>query len=108
MAAGNGIMAAGISRRAACSGSLAAPALRKTRTMTSENEPIALAAFYLCESLLLSLESSAVLSQEEIEGLLKDAAKTLREARGPAENPHSIAAAELIEHIRQDHARYRV
>ena len=47
---------------------------------------IALAALYICESILLELESEEILTTKDVRGLLRDAAKTLRQVGNMKKN----------------------
>jgi len=71
--------------------------------MTSDSTPKGAvaghAALAICESLLLALSDNGVLSQDEIRGILSDAASAHRKAAALSPNPghHHEAAADLIE-----------
>lgn len=66
---------------------------------------VALAALYILESLLLELKARALLSENDVQGLLSDAAKTLRAAGcGPGEL-HALLASEIVDMIRLQHER---
>lgn len=75
----------------------------------TNNEPraIALAALYICESLLLELEEKKIVTGKDVEGLLKDAAKTLRGASDAGSDRDSLAASQIVEAISEQLERAR-
>lgn len=76
----------------------------ESKILRARSKAVALAALYICESLLLELESQEILQRKDIEGLLKDAAKTLRAAAGERQDrPDHATAAEIIDLIRAQH-----
>jgi len=63
--------------------------------MDSKQQQSGTAALSICESLLISLVDSGVISEAEARGILEDAASAHRHAAAQAENPdwhRSIAA----------------
>lgn len=79
----------------------------EARIMRAGPETIALAALYICESLLLELEEKKILPGKDIDGLLQDAAWTLRGADGDEDNRDGLAASEVIEAIGEQLQRAR-
>lgn len=75
----------------------------ESKILRARSKAVALAALYICESLLLKLESQEILQRKDIEGLLKDAAKTLRAAAGENDQSDHATAAEIIDMIRAQH-----
>lgn len=79
----------------------------EARIMRARPKAIALAALYICESLLLELEEKKIVPSNDIEGLLKDAARTLRGANEDGNNRDGLAASEMIEAISEQLRRTR-
>ncbi len=68
--------------------------------MSTHTQTVGLAALTICESLLLALTERDVLDQQEVRGLLLDAAESHRNAASTADDPGiHIAAQEIIERI---------
>lgn len=61
----------------------------------------------ICESLLLALTDTRVLSVSEANGVLTDAAAAKRAAPDSPDNADQSAAADIIEQIIFDHAAFR-
>jgi hypothetical protein len=74
-------------------------ARRQQMLLRANPRAIALAALYICESILVELHSSEVLSSKEIRGLLKDAATTLRGAQTQGKKKTCLAASEIVTSI---------
>ncbi len=77
----------------------------ETKLVHATPKAIALAAIYICESLLLELEARQILQAAEVQGLLKDAVKTLRAAEGMTGAEDYFAASDLVDFIREQHDR---
>lgn len=77
----------------------------EAKIMHAKPGAIALAALYILESLLLELEARAFLSEDDVQGLLSDAAKTLRAASGDFEKTYALPASEIVDAILAQHER---
>ena len=71
----------------------------------AEPRSIALAALYICESLLLELEESGKLTGAEIQNLLKDAVEALRETGKEGGGNDWTVAGEIVEAMRDNRER---
>lgn len=71
----------------------------------AEPRSVALAALYICESLLLELEESGRISHSQLQNLLKDAVESLRENTTLGDGNEWIVASEIVETIRVNHER---
>ena len=68
--------------------------------MSDQRDPAGMAAFSICEALLLALQDRKLLPEHEIAGILRDAAATHENAQGPeAERKWHTATAKLIDEI---------
>lgn len=68
--------------------------------MSTASEPSGQAALSICEALLLAMNDGGVLSENEIVGVLRDAAATHQNAVGTASEPEKHqAVADLINAI---------
>ncbi|MHA3916734.1 hypothetical protein [Halovulum sp. GXIMD14793] len=68
--------------------------------MSDQQDPAGLAAFSICEALLLSLQDRNLLPEREIVGILRDAAAPHENAQGSeAEQKVHAATAKLINEI---------
>lgn len=68
--------------------------------MSDQRDPAGMAAFSICEALLLALQDRNLLPEREIVGILRDAAATHENARGlETERKIHIATAKLINEI---------
>lgn len=68
--------------------------------MSDTKDPAGMAAFSICEALLLALQDSNLLPEHEIIGILRDAAATHENAQGPeTERKLHMATAKLINEI---------
>ncbi len=68
--------------------------------MSDQRDPSGMAAFSICEALLLALQDRKLLPEGEILGILRDAAATHENARGPeTEQEMHMATAKLINEI---------
>ena len=68
--------------------------------MSDQRDPAGLAAFSICEALLLALQDSNLLPEREIVGILRDAAVTHENAQGSeSERELHTATAKLINAI---------
>ncbi len=68
--------------------------------MSDQRDPSGMAAFSICEALLLALQDRKLLPEGEILGILRDAAATHENAGGPeTEQEMHMAAAKLINEI---------
>ena len=68
--------------------------------MSDIKDPAGMAAFSICEALLLAMQDRNLLPEREIVGILRDAAATHENAQGP-ENERKLhtATAKLINEI---------
>ena len=66
--------------------------------MSEQTNYAGMAALSICEALLLAMNDSKLLPEQEIIGLLRDAAATHEKATGPDAEMHRAAAA-LINRI---------
>lgn len=71
----------------------------------AEPRAVALAALYICESLLLELEESGSISHRQLQNLLHDAVESLRENSTLGNGAEWIVASEIVEAIRVNHER---
>ena len=68
--------------------------------MSDQRDPAGMAAFSICEALLLALQDRDLLPEHEIVGVLRDAAATHENAQGPEiERKVHRATANLINEI---------
>ncbi|QGX97198.1 hypothetical protein EI983_02440 [Roseovarius faecimaris] len=68
--------------------------------MSDPQDPAGMAAFSICEALLLALQDSNLLPEREIVGILRDAAATHENAQGPElERKLHTVTAKLINGI---------
>lgn len=68
--------------------------------MSDPQDPAGMAAFSICEALLLALQDSNLLPEGEIVGILRDAAATHENAQGPeTERKLHTATAKLINEL---------
>lgn len=75
----------------------------ETKLLHATPGAVALAALYILESLLLEFKERALLSENDVQGLLSDAAKTLRAASGVPDTLYAAAASDLIDIIQIRH-----
>lgn len=79
------------------------------RLLKAKPKAVALAALYVCESILLELEAAEILTANDVRGLLKDASRSLRQA-GAVEKKSKenwTKASEIVDTIREDFDRVR-
>lgn len=74
------------------------------KIMGAESRAVALAALYICESILLELEARDILEGRDVQGLLQDAMKTLA-AAAETNGPDCLVASEIIRSLREGHKR---
>ena len=68
--------------------------------MSYPQDPAGMAAFSICEALLLALQDQNLLPEREIVGILRDAAATHEDTQGPeTERKLHAATAKLINEI---------
>ncbi|WP_298975058.1 hypothetical protein [uncultured Roseobacter sp.] len=68
--------------------------------MSDQRDPSGMAAFSICEALLLALQDRKLLPEGEILGILRDAAATHENAQGPeTERKLHMETAKLINEI---------
>ncbi|MEW9920971.1 hypothetical protein AB2B41_15255 [Marimonas sp. MJW-29] len=68
--------------------------------MSDPQDPAGMAAFSICEALLLALHDCNLLPEQEIVGILRDAAATHENAQGPeTERKLHMETAKLIKEI---------
>ena len=68
--------------------------------MSDQRDPAGMAAFSICEALLLALQDRNLLPEREIVGILRDAAATHENAQGPEYDQQlHTATARLINEI---------
>lgn len=77
----------------------------EAKLLHAQSRAIALAALYVLESLLLELEARGILQEHNVQGLLNDAAKTLKAAGMEIDAGDRSVAGEIIETIRMQHER---
>lgn len=80
----------------------------KTIIERSRTKSLALAALYIVQSMLLEFEEPGEITHEKIQGLLKDAAKTLRGEYGNDHEEDWLAASEIVEALRLHHERLKL
>ncbi|SLN71617.1 hypothetical protein TRL7639_04260 [Falsiruegeria litorea R37] len=68
--------------------------------MSEQRDPTGMAAFSICEALLLALQERNLLPESEIVGILRDVVATHENAQGPeSERKLHMATAKLINEI---------
>lgn len=79
----------------------------ETIIRNASSKAVALAALYISQSMLLELEASGKMTDKDVQGLLKDALRTLSQSSGFSRISDTEVASRIVEAIRGNHERLK-